>query len=153
MALADFRGKVVIVTFLYTQCTDVCPLLTHMLTRVDEHLSEAEKTRLRYIGITVDPRHDTPARLRAFMQQRGLSEKRWTLLTGSAAELTKTAADYGVVVRPDPRAGLVHNTVFAVIDGTGRERVEFHGLATPIDDIAQAVRALLATPSSPTPKR
>lgn len=153
VALADFRGKVVIVTFLFTQCTDVCPLLPQMLARVDERLSEAQRARLHYIGISVDPAHDTPERLRTFMHQRALSEQRWTLLTGSVAELTKTAADYGVVVRPDPRAGFVHNTVFVVIDGNGRERVEFHGLATPTDDIAQAVRGLLAAPVKPAPKR
>lgn len=153
LALADLRGKVVIVTFLFTQCTEVCPLLPQMLALVDQHLTNAEKARLRYVGITVDPRHDTPERLRAFMQQRGLSDQRWTLLTGSLAQLTKTASDYGVVVRPDPRAGFVHNTVFVVIDGNGHERVEFHGLATPTQEIAQAVRALLAPPVSSTPKR
>ena len=153
MALADFRGKVLVVTFLFTQCTDVCPVLPQMLARVDERLSEAQRAKLHFIGISVDAAHDTPERLRSFIQQRSLSDQRWTLLTGSLAALSKTAADYGVVVRPYPRAGFVHNTVFVVIDAKGRERVEFHGLATPTDDIARAVRGLIDEAARPARKR
>lgn len=153
VSLSDFRGKVLIVTFLFTQCTDICPLLPQILARVDDLLSEAQRSKLHFVGISVDPAHDTPAQLRRFMQQRALSAQRWTLLTGSLAELTRTAADYGVVVRPDPRAGLVHNTVFALIDGKGRERVEFHGLASPSEDIARAVQGLIAETAQQTTKK
>lgn len=148
VALRDFRGQVAIVTFLFTHCTDVCPVLPQMLARVDQRLSDAEKAKLRYVGISIDPRRDSPQQLRKFMQERGLSESRWTLLTGTLKELTQAATDYGIVVRPDPRADFVHNTVFVVIDGNGRERVEFHGLATPTDEIANAVRGLIGTPAA-----
>ncbi|MBI4988951.1 MAG: SCO family protein [Rhodocyclales bacterium] len=146
-ALTDFRGRVVIVTFLFTNCTDVCPVLPQMLARVDQLLSDAEKAKLAYVGISIDPRRDTPQRLREFIKSHGLDASRWTLLTGSVKELTKAANDYGVVVRPDPRLDFVHNTVFVLIDGKGRLRTEFHGLATPTDEIAKAARALMAPPA------
>jgi protein SCO1/2 len=151
VALTDFRGRVAIVTFLFTNCTDVCPALPQILNRVDQLLTEEERGKLAYIGISIDPKRDTPAQLKQFLQQHGLSEQRWTLLTGSLKELTKTANDYGVVVRPDPRLDFVHNTVFVLIDGKGRLRTEFHGLATPTEEIAKAARALM-TPQT-TKKR
>lgn len=144
VALADFRGKVAIVTFLFTNCTDVCPVLPQMLNRVDQLLTEDERKKLAYIGISIDPKRDMPAQMKKFMQQHGLAESRWTLLGGSVKELTQTARDYGVVVRPDPRLDFVHNTVFVLIDGKGRLRTEFHGLATPTEEIAKAARALMA---------
>jgi protein SCO1/2 len=147
VALADLRGKVAIVTFLFTQCTDVCPVLPQILARVDQHLSEAERARVVYVGISIDAQRDTPARLREFIAERGLDAARWTLLTGSAAELTQAAGDYGIVVRPDPRLDFVHNTVFVLVDPAGRLRTEFHGLATPAPEIARAARTLLATGS------
>jgi protein SCO1/2 len=147
VALTDFRGKVAIVTFLFTNCTDVCPVLPQMLTRVDQLLSDAEKAKLAYVGISIDPRRDTPQRLREFIKSHGLDASRWTLLTGSLKELTRAANDYGVVVRPDPRLDFVHNTVFVLIDGKGRLRTEFHGLATPTEEIAKAARALM-TPTA-----
>jgi len=147
VALADLRGKVAIVTFLFTRCTDVCPVLPQILARVDQHLSDAERARVAYVGISIDAQRDTPARLREFIAERGLDPARWTLLTGSAAELTQAADDYGVVVRPDPRLDFVHNTVFVLVDPAGRLRTEFHGLATPAPEIAKAAGALLATGS------
>jgi protein SCO1/2 len=144
VALADFRGRVAIVTFLFTNCTDVCPALPQILNRVDQLLTEAERAKLVYVGISIDPRRDTPERLREFINSHGLDAARWSLLTGSVKELTKAANDYGVVVRPDPRLDFVHNTVFVLIDGKGRLRTEFHGLATPTEEIAKAARTLMA---------
>lgn len=152
-ALTDFRGRVVIVTFLFTNCTDVCPVLPQMLARVDQLLSEEERRKLAYVGISIDPRRDTPERLREFIKSHGLDASRWTLLTGSVKELTQAANDYGVVVRPDPRLDFVHNTVFVLIDGKGRLRTEFHGLATPTEEIARAARALFPLSPGPSPAR
>jgi protein SCO1/2 len=143
VALAELRGKVAIVTFLFTHCTDVCPVLPQILARADRHLGAAERARLRYVGISIDPRRDTPARLREFIARHRLDAARWVLLTGSLGALTRVATDYGVVVRPAPRGDFVHNTVFAVIDPNGRLRAEFHGLASPPEAIAAAVRGLL----------
>jgi protein SCO1/2 len=147
VALADFRGRVAILTFLFTHCTDVCPALPQILNRVDQLLTEDERKQLAYVGISIDPKRDTPAQMKKFMQQHGLPESRWTLLTGSLQALTKAANDYGVVVRPDPRLDFVHNTVFVLVDGRGRLRTEFHGLATPTGEIAKAARALMAPPA------
>lgn len=143
VALADLRGKVVVLTFLFTQCTDVCPVLPQILARVDEHLSPAQKAQSAFVGISIDARRDTPPRLRQFIAERQLDAARWTLLTGTLPELARTADDYGIVVRPDPRLDFVHNTVFVLIDGAGRLRTEFHGLATPAPEIAKAALALM----------
>ncbi|OIP08533.1 MAG: hypothetical protein COW56_12660 [Rhodocyclales bacterium CG17_big_fil_post_rev_8_21_14_2_50_68_7] len=153
VALTDFRGRVVIVTFLFTNCTDVCPVLPQILARVDHLLNDDERRKLAYVGITIDPQRDTPQQLKRFQREHGLSAARWTLLTGSVKELTKAATDYGVVVRPDPRLDFVHNTVFVLIDANGRLRTEFHGLATPAVEIARAARALFPLTPGPSPAR
>lgn len=148
VSLGDFRGHVVVATFMYTHCTDVCPLLLQSLVFAERKLTEAERERVRFVAISVDPGRDTPGRLKAYMKARGLNAGRWTLLTGSVTEATQVATDYGVVVRPAPRGDFVHNSVFIVIDGNGRERAELHGLATPVDAIVREVRQLLGPSAS-----
>jgi protein SCO1/2 len=143
VSLEDLRGKPLVVTFLYTSCTDVCPVLLHTLTLAERQLAPRERGTVRFIAITVDPVRDTPVRLRGYMKERGLDPTRWLLLTGSLEEAARAANDYGVVVRPAPRGDFVHNSVFVVIDAEGRERAEFHGLATPPEAIAAELRLLL----------
>ncbi|MBN8477710.1 MAG: SCO family protein [Burkholderiales bacterium] len=144
VSLGDLRGRVAIVTFLFTHCTDVCPVLPEILARVDGYLDAVERERLVYVGVSIDPARDSPQRLREFVETHRLDASRWILLTGSARELAAVADDYGVVARPDSRLGFVHNTVFVLIDPDGRLRTEFHGLATPSPEIARVVRETLS---------
>lgn len=150
VSLATLRGKVVVASFIYTECKDVCPVLPQILSRVDRHLKPGELERVRFVGITIDPSRDTPAKLRSFMAVHNLSAERWTLLTGNPYELTSVASAYGIVAKPDAFGELVHNAVYIVIDDNGMLRTEFHGLFTPTEEIAAAIRAVLpSTPSRP----
>jgi protein SCO1/2 len=65
--LADFKGKVVVVFFGYTQCPDVCPTTMSELAQVKQALG-AEGDRLQVLFVSVDPERDTPAVLKAYMQ-------------------------------------------------------------------------------------
>lgn len=150
VALGDFRGKVVLLSFIYTECKDICPVLPQIIGRVDKHLSPEEQGAVRYVGISLDPNRDTPAKLKTFMQTQGLSPERWTLLTGTLEEATKAAKDYGIVVRPDIRGEFIHNAVYILIDPQGQLRTEFHGLFTPTEEIAKALRGLIGEEGTAT---
>ncbi|OGT87689.1 MAG: hypothetical protein A2286_08785 [Gammaproteobacteria bacterium RIFOXYA12_FULL_61_12] len=143
VALDDFRGKVVLLSFIYTECKDICPVLPQIIGRVDKELTAGEREKTRFAGISLDPRRDTPAKLKTFMQTHSLSPERWTLLTGTLEEATKAAKDYGIVVRPDIRGEFIHNAVYILIDPQGQLRTEFHGLFTPTEEIAKALRGLI----------
>lgn len=152
VSLKQLRGHPLVVTFVYTSCTATCPVLVHVLASAEQSLSEAERRAVRFVGITIDPQRDTPQRLKAFMKERALDPERWQFLTGSLAEATRVAADYGVVVRPAPRGDFVHNSVFVVIDANGRERAEFHGIATPPAAIAAELRRHIAAAAPRAPR-
>lgn len=143
-ALKDFRGKALVLTFVFTECKDICPVLPQIVGRTDNWLSDEEKGRVRFVGISIDPRRDTPEKLRGFMRERQLSPARWTLLTGTLREASQVADDYGVIAKPDLQGDIVHNAVFVLIDPQGRLRTEFHGLATPAQEIAKALRVIVA---------
>lgn len=144
VALEDLRGKVVAMTFLYTHCTDVCPILTNTLDSVASQLTPEERRQVVLVGVTVDPERDTPARLKTFIKEHGLEEKQWQLLSGSNARIAQAIADYGIVVRPTPGGDFVHNSVYILIDRQGDERVEHHGVATPNEDLLNDLRSLLS---------
>jgi protein SCO1/2 len=138
-------GKVVVLTFGYSSCPDVCPTVLAELAQVRERLG-AEAQRVQVVYVSVDPERDTPPRLRAFTEQ---FDKTFLGLTGSMDQLTAVWKAYGVsVVRRDlpgskPPTYLVHHSASVfLIDAAGRLRV-MAPFGTPSDDVLHDIRILL----------
>jgi cytochrome oxidase Cu insertion factor (SCO1/SenC/PrrC family) len=80
VTLAELRGKVWIANFIYTHCTDTCPLQSARMARLQEGF--AGERDLRLVSITVDPVRDTPAVLAKYATRFGADPDRWLFLTG-----------------------------------------------------------------------
>ena len=94
VTLAQYRGKAVLVTFLYANCPDVCPLITAKL-RVAMNMLGAEAAKAQIIAVSVDPRGDTPASVARFLRARKMLG-RMQYLIGSQAQLARTWAAWSV---------------------------------------------------------
>lgn len=80
VTLADLRGKVWIANFIYTYCTDTCPLQSARLSKLQDDF--AGERDLRLVSITVDPERDTPKVLTEYAARYGADPERWLFLTG-----------------------------------------------------------------------
>ncbi len=94
VALSSYRGKAVLVTFLYANCPDVCPLIASNL-RVALNMLGREDSHVQVIAVSVDPRGDTPANVARFVRAHGMIG-RMQYLIGSGAELARTWSAWGV---------------------------------------------------------
>ncbi len=94
VTLGEYRGKAVLVTFLYTNCPDICPLITANLRVVLQQLG-ARAAETQIIAVSVDPRGDTPAAVARFLRAHGMLG-RMQYLIGSAPELERTWAAWSV---------------------------------------------------------
>ena len=65
-ALTTDTNGVVVVSFIFTRCPDVCPILTQSLIAVEASLTDEEREDVTFVSITVDPNHDTPEVLREY---------------------------------------------------------------------------------------
>jgi len=81
-----YRGKAVLVTFLYTNCPDVCPIITANLRVAANLMGPAEAAKVQMVAVSVDPRGDTPAAVAAFLARHRMTG-RMLYLIGSAHEL------------------------------------------------------------------
>ncbi|MGH2832641.1 MAG: SCO family protein [Solirubrobacteraceae bacterium] len=90
-----YRGKVVLVTFLYTNCPDICPLITSQLRVAQNLMSQATRSKLQIIAVSVDPKGDTPKAVAAFLARHGMTG-RMQYLIGSAQELARVWKAWGV---------------------------------------------------------
>ncbi len=87
VSLDDYRGKVVLLTFLYTKCPDICPLTTSNIREAYE-LLESDAEELAMVAVSVDPERDTVEEALDFSQHWQMTD-RWDFLTGRRAELER----------------------------------------------------------------
>jgi protein SCO1/2 len=96
--LDEFHGKAVLVTFIYTHCPDVCPLIVSHL-KTAQALLGPKAGNLQIVAVSTDPRGDTPKTVAAFLKEHGMTG-RMQYLIGSRAELGHVWKDWNIVAHP-----------------------------------------------------
>jgi protein SCO1/2 len=140
----DLAGKVAVVTFAYTTCTDVCPLITAAARQVQSGLSASERQRVHLLTITTDPEIDSPKVLAGYGKRHGADFANWSFLTGPESELKKVWKNFGVGVKRKGRGIVEHTPLTAVIDQDGVMRYIYIGPSPEPQQVLIDVRALLA---------
>jgi len=151
VSLGDLRGRVVVLTFLYTRCPDVCPLIADALHRAYQTLG-ATAPRAAFLAVSVDPDGDTPDAIRAFLTAHHV-EHQLSYLHGTFAQLRPVWSHYYVgssasEVNPQAPAAsaptaaeIDHTAIVYVIDPSGKIKVFLPGNLDPNDLVAD-IRAL-----------
>jgi protein SCO1/2 len=130
VSLSSLRGKAVLVTFVYTHCPDICPVIVAGLAAAQRRLG-AEARHLRILAVTVDPKHDTPTAVRSFLSARG-ALGRVDYLLGGPARLRRIWKAWDVGVSVDTKhvyAG--HTAIVYGISASGKIEDAYPGNFTP----------------------
>jgi protein SCO1/2 len=122
-SLREYRGQVVVLTFLYSTCQDTCPVTATTIRGALDEVGHDVPT----LAVSVDPANDTPDTAERFLLKQGLSAGRMRFLLGTRAELAPIWKAYGI--RPQGK-GFEHSAYVLVLDKDGRQRVSF-----PIDQL------------------
>jgi protein SCO1/2 len=121
--ISDLRGKVVVLTFIYTRCPvpDFCPAMDRRFADLAATIgaSPGRADRIRLLSVSFDPENDTPDVLRKHAQARGGSPPLWTFAVASHAELSRVGALLGLVYGPGKNE-IIHNLCTAVIGPEGK---------------------------------
>jgi protein SCO1 len=88
------KGKIVIISFIYTSCTDICPLTTARVAQLEEKLGDMVGREIFFISMTVDPEHDTPERLKEYSERFGAGPG-WSFVTGKPADIRAINYKFG----------------------------------------------------------
>lgn len=147
LRLSSLRGKVVGVTFVFTQCPQVCPAITAKLKLVAEGLGERFGKEVVFLLISVDPEGDTPDAVKQYQEAYNV---RWPYLVGSQKDLAQVWQDYSVMVEKrqlDPQGGhgghgsharsytVDHTAKLLLIDRKGLMRVQIPGYLWPHEKV------------------
>ncbi len=120
--LSDYRGRRLLVNFIFTRCPTLCLALGDSFARVAEALPAARHGGgVVLLSISFDPVYDTPERLAAYGTRHGADGERWRIArVENPAELGVLLARFGVVVIADPVFGFQHNAAQHLVDRAGR---------------------------------
>jgi len=122
--LKEQRGRVVVLTFLYTKCKDVCPLMASSLNAVLANLKPSDRARVRALAVSVDPRNDTFAAVRRYVKEKSLLPE-FRYLVGTKQALEPVWSAYGIMIDPVALESIDHTGRIVVIDREGRLRAGF----------------------------
>ncbi len=152
LSLADWRGSVVAVTFIYTSCPlpQFCPMMDRRFAEV-QRLVRADASlagRVRLLSVSFDPDVDTPAALGAHAAVLGADSAIWRFATASAPEIDRFAASFGVNVIRETDRTITHNLRTAVIGPDGRVAAIYDGSVWTAGELVAELRSARARSAS-----
>jgi protein SCO1 len=122
ITLAELKGKVWLVNFIYTNCPDTCPIQSAQMREIQEDFKKEKDLRL--VSITVDPERDTPKVLTEYAKRFSADPARWFFLTGKKETIYKFAQEgfhLGAIEiphekKPESGATHTHSPRFVLVD-------------------------------------
>jgi protein SCO1/2 len=141
VTLAAQRGRYVLVTFIYTHCPDVCPLITKNLNAALRAIGPSAQKQVRVLAVSVDPAGDTPKAVKAYAREKHLLPQ-FQYLIGTRAELRRVWKAWHVLA-VETKPDLVDHVAYtALIDTNGKERV-LYGSSVHATQVVHDLRVLM----------
>ncbi len=144
---ASLKGKVLLVSFVFTTCNGSCPATTHRMGLVQRELKAhglLAGDRVRLLSITLDPKRDTAEVLRHYMRLYDADPASWSFLTGPPAEVAKVIAAWGMWAKPTANGQLDHPSRVFLVDRRGDVREIYNLEFLRPAWVAEDVRLLLS---------
>lgn len=145
---ASLRGKVIALNFVFTQCTDVCPIATAKMVQIQHALGEKFGRDVFFVSVSVDPEHDTPEVLAGYAKALGCDPFGWAFLTGAPEAVRDVARSYGVFHGQSSGGEVEHNLLTSLVDREGIMRVQYMGERFDPNELLHDLRDLAAEESS-----
>ncbi len=148
---STYKGKIAVVSFIYTHCPDICPLTTNNMQRLQDTLAAAKLKGVEFVTMTFDPNRDTPRVLKEYAEIRGIKFSDWDFLSGSDANTDSVT--YAVDVRYFPHDStyskdgtlsyyITHTDKCILLDREGRVRGEYSGSQLDFPAIVKDLKSL-----------
>lgn len=149
--LSDYRGKPLLVSFIYTGCFQVCPTTTRMLHEAVKDLGQlVGYDKFNVVSIGFNQPFDAPEAMRAFATQNGISASNWEFLSPHRSIVEPLTRDFGFSYVANA-AGFDHILAVTLLDGEGRIYSQIYGESLTPNQLGEPMRDLLrGAPLPPT---
>jgi len=149
--LSSYRGKPLLVSFIYTGCFQVCPTTTRSLQETVQGLQKTlGSNQFNVVSIGFNQPADSPQALKAFAAQYQINQPNWEFLSPSLSTVGPLARDFGFVYEATP-AGFDHVLQVSLVDADGRIVRQIYGESLAPAELGEPLKLLLSgAPAGPT---
>lgn len=148
-----FNGRITLLTFIYTHCASVCPMVTERMGRVADSLKSAGLlgSPAQLVSISFDPKRDTPGWLSTYSRSLGADPRSWEFLTGTPEQLATLLRNYDFYARQQPNGDFDHVSRAYLIDAHARVRQIYSLEFLDVGAVLRDIESLIAeeTPAAP----
>lgn len=141
--LPELRGHPSVVVMFYGDCTTACPLLVKSAQDIEAALPADVAAATQFVMVSFDTDRDTPDKLRAYADEKGLDKDRWHWLIGGPLLTRQLATLLGVQYRDGGNGVFAHSNLVTVLDADGVPTARLEGLGVELDPALAAIRAAL----------
>lgn len=144
----DYEGKTTVITFIYTHCPDVCPVITANMKNIQSELTDT--SNVRFVEITFDPERDTPSVLSEYKDTYSLNHQ-FSLLTGQPSEVDSLLSKLDIVAEQTQIDSLQqdssdyfmrHSNTIYIMDEQGRIRTEYPANVVPPENVIEDLQTI-----------
>jgi len=141
--LDRYKGQPVLITMFYASCPHVCPMLISTIKLTESKLSDEERADLRVLTISIDPKRDTPEKLRETIERHSVDATRWSMVRPDPGDLRTIAGVFGVKYKQLPDGEFSHTTRIVLLDREGTQVASSEQLGRPDTAFLEAIRTSL----------
>ena len=143
IALSDLKGKILVITMIYTSCQAACPRLVADMKAIKKALDPPDWSRTRFIFVSIDPQTDTPEQLYKFAAQNDLLDAPWLFLRGYVAQTRTFSNILAVKYKQISPIDFSHSNIISVFNSQGVLTHQKEGLSIDQKGTVEALNKLL----------
>jgi len=138
----DLKGKVVLITMIYSSCKGACPMIVADMRNIEAQVNKLHPGQVHYVLVSFDPAVDTPARLKEFASESKVGDD-WTFLNGNDEDILELAALLGIKFKKTNATDYAHSNIITVLNPAGDTVHQQEGLNVNPDSTIKAIQSVL----------
>ena len=139
LEMKDLKGKVLVMVMIYTSCKSACPRLVADMRNIESRLPENIKKNVKLVLISIDPKVDTPERLKAFSIENQMDGKQWEFLRSTEENTREFAAVLAVNYKKVSPLEFSHSNIISVFNAEGELVFQQEGLGVNSDETVKKI--------------
>lgn len=140
--LKELRGKTLVMVMIYTTCKAACPRLVADMRNIEAKIPKEYNNNLQYVLVSIDPKNDTPQRLKSFAKENFMDDEHWTFLQGNEESVREFANVLAVKYKQISPLDFSHSNIISVFNSEGELVHQQEGLGV---DNKETIASILET--------